>query len=204
MNPRQARQLLAREAARILAEEGRRDYLTAKRKAAERLGLPARHLPTNREVAEALLLHQRLFEAPQQPARLERLRRTALAAIDAFDGIEARAAGAVTGEVATAHAVVEIHVFADAPEALAFRLCDLGLRYREGDRRLRWSDGRTRSVPVFGFVLGGVDVEALAFGPADLREAPVDPVDGRPMRRLGRRALEAMLACPAPGSAGAA
>lgn len=197
MNPQQTRLLLAREAARIIAEEGRRDYLTAKRKAAERLGLALRHLPTNREVEAALIEHQQLFEAPEQGPRLDRLRRAALAAMDALAGFEVRVAGAATADVATAHAVTEIHVFADPPEALAFRLTDRGIAYREGERRLRWRDGRTRNVPAFAFVLADQEIEALALSPADLREAPADPVSGRPMRRLGRRALEELLGAAA-------
>lgn len=193
MRPDQARLLLAQEAARIISEDGRRDYLGAKRKAAERLGLAPKHLPTNREVEAALAQHQRLFEGPQQEARLMRLRRTALAAMTRLDGFEIRASGAVVGKVATAHAVVELHVFTDPPEQLAFRLTDLGVPYHESERRMRWRDGRTRTVPAFGFELEGQAVEALAFTLTDLREAPADPVDGRPMRRLGRRALEELL-----------
>lgn len=194
MKPENARRLLAQEAARIISEEGRRDYLGAKRKAAERLGLAPKHLPTNREVEDALARHQRLFEGPQQGARLARLRRTALAAMTRLDGLEIRAAGAAAGDVATAHAVVELHVFTDTAEQFAFRLTDLGLPYREGERRIRWRDGRTRSVPAFGFALDHQDVEALVFTLTELREAPADPVTGRPMRRLGRRALEELLA----------
>lgn len=194
MRPEQARRLLAQEAARILSEEGRRDYLGAKRKAAERLGLAPKYLPTNREVEAALITHQRLFEGAQQGERLVRLRRTALAAMTHLEGVESRAAGAAAGDVATAHAVVELHVFADAPEQIAFRLADLGVRYREGERRIRWCDGRSRSVPAFGFELDGQPVEALVFTLTELREAPADPADGRPMRRLGRRALEELLA----------
>lgn len=197
MRPDQARRLLAQEAARIIAEEGRRDYLGAKRKAAERLGLAPKHLPTNREIEDALAQHQRLFEGPQQGERLERLRRTALTAMTRLEGLEIRAAGAVAGDVATAHAVVELHVFTDPAERFAFRLTDLGLPYREGERRIRWRDGRTRSVPAFGFDLDGQAVEALVFTLTELREPPADPVDGRPMRRLGRRVLEELLAAGA-------
>jgi len=185
--------MLAQEAARILSEEGRRNYLGAKRKAAERLGLSARHLPTNREVEEALAEHQRLFEGPRQAERLERLRRTALTVMEKLAGLEVRVAGAATGAIATAHALVEVHVFIDAAELLAFRLTDLGIPYRESERRIRWRDGRTRSVPSFCFNVAGQEVEALAFAPEDVREAPADPVDGRPMRRLRRRALQELL-----------
>ena len=59
-----SRHLLAQEAARIMAEEGVRDFRFAKRKAAERLGFDPRslHLPTNLEVEQALAEHQRLFQ----------------------------------------------------------------------------------------------------------------------------------------------
>ncbi len=193
MKPHQARQLLAREAARILAEDGRRDYLGAKRKAAERLGIACKHLPTNREIEAALGEHQRLFEAPQQAARLQRLRHAALAAMKYMEDFEVRAAGAVTGRVATAHAPVELHVFTDAPEQVAFRLADFGIVYREGERRVRWRDGRARNVPLFSFELRGQEVEVLTFTLTELRQAPADPVDGRPMERLRSGALAALL-----------
>lgn len=193
MKPEQTRRLLAQEAARILAEEGRRDHFAAKRKAALRLGLAERHLPTNREVEAALAERQRLFEAPAQAPRLERLRRTALAAMNLLAGFETRVAGAAAGDIATAHAVVQLHVFADPPETFAFHLHDFGLRYRESERRLRWCNGRTRPVPMFEFALEGEEIEALVFTPLELREPPADPVDGRPLRRLSRSALERRL-----------
>lgn len=194
MKPEQTRRLLAQEAARILSEEGRRDHLAAKRKAAVRLGLGAKHLPTNREIEAALAERQRLFDAPAQAARLERLRRGALAVMDTLADFETRAAGAAASGIATAHAIIELHVFVDPPEALAFRLNDLGLRYRESERRLRWRDGRTRLVPMFQFALEEGEIEALVFTPLELREPPADPVDGRPLRRLSRSALEQRLA----------
>ncbi len=194
MKPAEARRLLAQEAARILSEEGRRDHLAAKRKAAARLGLAERHLPTNREVEAALAEHQRLFEAPAQIPRLERLRRGALAAMDILADFEPRAAGAAAGTIATAHARVEIHVFTDSPEALAFRLTDLEVHWQESTRRMRWCDGRERQVPVFTFTVGENAVEALVFTLTERREAPADPANGRPMRRLNRRGLEELLA----------
>jgi hypothetical protein len=194
MKPAQERLWVAREAARILSEEGPRDHLAAKRKAASRLGLAARHLPTNREVEAALAEHQRLFEAAAQAPRLARLRRSALAIMDVLSEFEIRAAGAAAGETATAHAALELHVFVDPPEIFAFRVADLGLDYRESERRLRWGDGRIRAIPVFILSLNGQAVELLIFGVNGLREAPTDPATGRPMRRLARRALEDLLA----------
>src|SRR5215470_13191592 len=57
------RRALAQEAARLMAEHGIRDFLVAKRKAAERLGVTdgGALLPKNSEIEEALAAHQRLF-----------------------------------------------------------------------------------------------------------------------------------------------
>ena len=51
----QLRQRIAQEAARWLVASGGRNFLQAKRKAAEQLGVSdARHLPSNLEVEDAL------------------------------------------------------------------------------------------------------------------------------------------------------
>ncbi len=193
MKPEHIRRLLAQEAARIIAEEGRHDFLGAKQKAAARLGLALKHLPTNREIEAALIEHQRLFEASSQPERMERLRRVALDVMQRLEGIETRAAGAVLGEVATAHARVELHAFVEPPEYLVFKLADLGVDYEENTRRHSWRNGRVRDVPMFAFSIEGQPVEITVFELKDLREAPMNPVDGHPMRRIGRGALGKLL-----------
>lgn len=193
MKPEQTRRLLAQEAARIIAEEGRRDYLGAKHKAANHLGLALKYLPTNREIETALAEHQRLFEAPAQPARLARLRGTALDVMGRLEGIEIRATGALLREVATAHARVELHAFAEPPERLVFRLAELGVDYEENTRRHTWRSGRVRDVPMFAFSANGQMVEITVFGLNDLREAPMDTVDGLPMRRIGKAALKELI-----------
>lgn len=202
MKPEHTRRLLAQEAARIIAEEGRHDFLGAKQKAAAHLGLALKHLPTNREIETALMEHQRLFEAPAQPARLDRLRRTALEVMRGLEGMESRATGAVLGEIATAHARVEIHAFVEPPERLVFRLADLGVDYEENTRRHTWRNGRVRNVPMFAFSIGGQAVEVTVFDLNDLREAPMNAVDGHPMRRIGKSALENLIETsdsPVPG-----
>src|SRR5260221_4973041 len=56
------RRALAQEAARIMAEHGIEDFLQAKRKAADRLGVnDVAGLPKNIEIEAALRAHQRLF-----------------------------------------------------------------------------------------------------------------------------------------------
>ena len=57
------RRAVAQEAARVMAEHGIHDFLAAKRKAAERLGVTENAaLPKNTEIEAALAEYQRLFE----------------------------------------------------------------------------------------------------------------------------------------------
>ena len=76
------RHAVADEAARIMREQGVDDYLLAKRKAADRLGVTdASILPRNTEIEAALVAHQRLFAADRHETGLAELRRSALEAM---------------------------------------------------------------------------------------------------------------------------
>ena len=82
MNDR-ARQVVAQEAARIIINQGIRDYRVAKIKAAERLGLHSRgSLPGNAEVERAIEEHHKLFGGDQHLDLLRRMRQAASAAME--------------------------------------------------------------------------------------------------------------------------
>ncbi len=60
----ETRRRIAVEAARLISEDGMRDYHAAKRKAAARLGIQVdTALPKNAEIEDALREYQRLFDA---------------------------------------------------------------------------------------------------------------------------------------------
>src|SRR5487761_1902515 len=74
------RRSLAEEAARIMADQGIDDFLHAKRKAADRLGVHgAAVLPRNVEIEAALRERQRLFGSTVHDHNLEAQRRVAIA-----------------------------------------------------------------------------------------------------------------------------
>ena len=63
---------IAHLAARMIAEDGISDYGLAKRKAARQAGAPdSRNLPTNLEIEDALRAYQALYQADEQPERLQ-------------------------------------------------------------------------------------------------------------------------------------
>lgn len=191
------RALLAQEAARIMAEDGYLDYLAAKRKAGLRLGVGTKHLPTNKEIMDALENRQRLFESNAHFARVHKARLIANDVMDLFDGMEIRAAGAAAGAVSTEHTPVEVHAFVEPVEKITVHLVNNHVEFRLSERKVRWCNGRTESIPVFSFECKSTMVEVLAFPLTALREAPASPLDGRPMRRISHRRLQELIAAPA-------
>lgn len=195
---------VAEEAARIMREQGIRDFLLAKRKAADRLGIVDRHaLPANQEIADALAAQQRLFGGAAHHDNLRTLRATALAAMRLLQGFNPRLVGPVLAGTATPHTDVSLHLFAATPEEVAFLLIERGCRYRSGERRVRLAGGEHASFPSFEFEVHGVPVEVTVFPEQGLREAPVCPVNGGQMRRARREEVEALLASDGAAADGA-
>ena len=91
-----ARALVAQETARIMVEQGIRDFRVAKTKAAERLGLTERGaLPGNREIEQALGDHLQLFGRDSHGHLLKVLRRAALSAMEMLAPFGPRLVGPV-------------------------------------------------------------------------------------------------------------
>jgi hypothetical protein len=189
------RRALAQEAARIMAEHGVQDFLLAKRKAAERLGVAdgAAVLPKNREIELALAEYQRLFGGESHVESLSAQRRAALSAMRNLSEFEPRLVGAVLTGTATAHSDVQLHLFADRAEAVTLKLIDAGIAHEVTERRVKFDAERVRPFPGVRFSVDDHSIEVTVFPADGIRQAPVSPVDGRPMRRANAFEVEALL-----------
>jgi len=195
-NPRAdlLRQAVAEEAARIMREQGVDDFLLAKRKAAERLGvIDASILPRNTEIEAALVAHQRLFAADRHEAELALLRRSALEAMRLMADFQPRLVGPVLAGTASPHSEINLHLFSDSPETVSLRLEERGVPHEVLERRLRYERDRSVSYPALRFVAGRQTVDAVVFPLDGIRQAPSSPVDGKPMRRASTAEVEALL-----------
>ena len=189
-----ARQLLAQEAARIIVEQGIEDYRLAKNKAAERLGLKDRgSLPGNTEIEAALGEHLQLFGRESHVGLLQSLRRTALSAMEVLSDFDPKLVGPVLHGTAGASSAINLHVFTDTPELVAVRLDEAELAYRPYERRLKSRRDRAETYAGYRFVKDDMAVEATVFPVDGVRQAPISPVDGRPMKRADRGAVERLL-----------
>lgn len=192
---RRLRTLIAQECARLMTEEGVQDFRAAKRKAALRLALDNRAiLPDNAEIEQALLDRQRLFYADRQKARLRGLRETALDAMRFLARFRPRLVGPVLSGAAGPHAGIHLHVFADTPEEITLFLLERCIPFETTEHRLKMAGGELACLPVFRFTAGETCIDLTVFKPLAEREAPLSPVDGRPMRRAGLSEVQALLA----------
>ena len=178
------RRRIAVEAARLIAEQGMRDYHAAKLKAASHFGPPdSLPLPRNSEIEEALREHQRLFQSSSQPERLARLRSAALEAMRFFARFEPRLVGPVLEGTADRYSAVCLHLFTDNPADLVSCLSDNGVPFEQQDRRLRVDTEHIENYPALLFLAGDVPIDVTVFPSVGLRQAPLDRITERPMRR---------------------
>ena len=178
-----------------MSEHGIRDFLTAKRKAAERFGVTdLAVLPKNTEIEEALAEHQRLFVADTHADQLNAMRSTALEAMRLFADFEPRLVGPLLTGTATPHSDITLHLFSDTPENVAVRLIDRSIPHEIAERRFRVQRDEVEAYPVVRFNAGGHGVDATIFPLDGIRQAPPGPVDGRPMRRATAEEVASLLA----------
>jgi hypothetical protein len=200
MNKRRAvrsenlRLALAQEAARVMAEHGIRDFLAAKRKAAERFGvIDSAVLPKNTEIEAALAQYQRLFAAESHAESLRTQRHAALRAMRCLADFAPRLVGSVLSGTATAHCDVQLHVFADSAEAVLIKLMDRSIPHEVTERRVKMSVERVLAYPAVRFTIEDQAIDATVFPADGIRQAPVSPVDGKPMRRANLGEVEALI-----------
>jgi hypothetical protein len=194
------RQTVAQEAARLIVEHGIRDFRVAKTKAAERLGISGRGaLPGNAEIELAVSNHLALFGGEAHTSHLGQLREAALSAMDLLAEFEPRLVGPVLQGTADHSSAVNLHVFADSPESIALELHAHGYDCRPYERRLKISRGKgakPESFAGYEFQLEHAAIQATVFPVDGIRQAPISPVDGKPMKRANRKAVGNLIASP--------
>jgi len=191
---------IAAEAARLMYEEGIKQYFTAKRMACKRVlgrvaGKRMRYrpsdLPSNGEIRDALLALAELAEGSRRTRRLFAMRIVALEVMRALAPFEPRLIGSVSTGHIRRGSDIDIQVFTADEGALEETL-----------RALRWTFERERvSILKFGQIREYVhfhvtdvfSIELTVYEPRELRFRPRSSTDGKPIVRIRTSALEAML-----------
>ncbi len=189
-----ARLVVAQEAAKIIVNQGVRDYRVAKQKAAERLGMNGRgSLPGNTEIEAAVADHLHIFGGESHADLLRLMRTAALSAMELLGVFSPRLVGPVLVGTADENSSVNLHVFADSPEVVAMEIGDRGINFRSYERRLKSRRGQIEMYAGFEFSHCNETVQATVFPIDGIRQAPMSPIDGKPMKRVDAEAVQELL-----------
>lgn len=192
----ETRHLVAEEAARLIYEEGMRDYRLAKLRAAEQLGVSAHgsSQPTNEEIEAAIHQRIQLFDAETQPALLREHREVALEAMDFLQAYNPYLTGAALEGTSSPHSAVTLYLSADGVEEVMFFLEDQHIPFQVHERRTRLGNKKQEYFPLLRFYVDDVEVELMVF-PHDDRfaSAPISPITGKAMKRADRKKVAALL-----------
>jgi len=196
------RQLVAQQAARMMAEDGISDYAYAKKKAGRQLGaLENSSLPSNAEIEEELKRYNALFLSEAQPENLLELRKNALYTMQLLAKFNPHLTGAVLDGTAGLLSETHIHLFADSIKEvemfllnaqIPFDVNEKSYRIMNDGKRDKKGDGR-KIVPVFTLETDIGLIKLSVFEVDDIRVPTKRAADGSNADRVNIEGLRALL-----------
>jgi len=187
------RRRLSYEAARIMVEEGTRDYKRAKQKACLRIGVPTNQsVPSNLEVEDSVAEHLQIFFSDAAVDLKWQYLRIAFEMMQKLKRYSPRLVGATLSGNITSARPIELQVFADTVEEIRFLLEDAEIPCRMMQKRLRYS--RVGFCHITGFEVDFEEtfMEILVFLPAD-PYPPLGAVNGKPQARFAMKKVKRLL-----------
>ncbi len=202
-NLQHLRQMIAQQAARMMAEDGVSDFGYAKKKAGRQLGVMDNTImPSNAEIEEELKLYNTLFLSEEQPENLREMRANALFTMQLLERFNPHLTGAVLDGTAGIMSETHIHLFADSVKDVemfllnqqipfdvnekSYRIMNDGKRDKKGDSR--------KTVPVFTLETDKGLIKLSVFDVDDIRVATKRAADGSNAERMNIEGVKSLLA----------
>ena len=188
------RREIANRAAQLITVDGMNDYLAAKKKAANQLGIhQSRHYPSNEEIELALQSYQCLFQSETQPTLLLELRKNALQAMILLQDFTPWLTGSVLNGTASHNSDIILHVYTDNPEQIDALLIDRNIPFEYIEKRARFGQQESQYFPAFQFLFKDFKITIMIFPERRAKQSPISPMDNKPMARAGQQALEKLI-----------
>ncbi len=198
----QLRQLIAQNAARMMAEDGINDFAYAKKKAGKQLGASeASVMPTNAEVEEEIRLYHNIYNADEQSLELAKLRKAALMTMQLFERFNPHLTGSVLDGSAGKFSQTNIHLFADSAKDVEMFLLNQQIPFESSEKSYRVSDKPSKdkkekvrkTVPVFTLETELGLQKLSVFDVDDMRVAVKRTVDGSNAERADINDVQVLL-----------
>ncbi len=191
------REEIAQEAARLMFEEGVKEYRHAKRKAARRFGRHkadslGSHLPSNAEVHAELVQLIELYEGEVLPERLLHLRLLALKYLELFAPFRPLLVGSVLKGAVRAASDIDLHLFADDPEEVETFLNQQAIPYTQETVTVQHGN-RFIDYPHIYLEEDETVVECTIYPPEERRHPPKSSITGKAMERADAKHLAELI-----------
>ncbi len=191
------REEIAQDAARLMFEEGVKEYRDAKRKAARRFGRHkavslGSHLPFNVEIhAELLRLIER-HEGEVLPERVHHLRLLALKYLELFESFRPLLVGSVLKGAVRAASDIDLHLFADDPEEVEPFLNQQAIPYTQETVTAQHGN-RFIDYPHIYLEEGETVVECTIYPPGEHHHPSKSSITGKTMEQANAKRLAEMI-----------
>ena len=196
------RRLIAGEAARLMYEDGVREYRDAKRKAARQFGSEktlslGSHLPSNAEIHAEVQRLIGIHDEEFLPERLLRLRLLALKQMETLEPFHPYLVGSVLSGAVTERSDIDLHLFAESCEEVEAYLERNGIPFEQEVVTIRHG-GEFFEYPHIYMEEGEVIIECSVYPIKEIRRIPKSSITGRPMERANAKKLRRIIAEMAP------
>ncbi|TXH74145.1 MAG: hypothetical protein E6Q85_05215 [Thiothrix sp.] len=190
------RQLVADETARLLYDEGYRDYRVAKQKAAQRLGADthAKNQPSNEEIEQALQDYVQLLDQDEHQANLRLHREIALEAMEFLQPFQPYLTGSALDGTSGPLSAVTLHLSANRAEDVIFHLEDQNIPFQIQERKVK-AGKKQDYFPLLRLYVDDVEVELMIFpddGHASM--SALNSMTGKALKRADAKRLQEILA----------
>lgn len=189
--------MIAQEAARIMYEEGVKEYRDAKRKAAKQFG-PEKvlslgsHLPSNAEIHEELERLIGIYEEKVLPERLLQMRLLALRYMEILEPFSPYLVGSVLSGTVTERSDIDLHLYAESSEEVEEYLRGKGIPF-ECDMVTIRRGGEFFEYPHIYIEDEGIIIECSIYPPEDIHKRSKSSITGRPIERVNINRLRKMV-----------
>lgn len=189
---------IAREAARLMFEEGIKEYRDAKRKAARRFRVTrdtalGSHLPANSEIHAELAKLIADHEGGILCERVLRMRLLALKSLELFAPFNPLLVGSVLKGTVRSGSDIDLHLFADDPEDVECFLRERNISYSRETINVRHGN-RIIDYPHIYLEEQGTLIECTVYPFAERRHPAKSSITGKRMERADAKHLARLIA----------
>ena len=191
---KQLKDMIAQEAAKIIAEKGIQQFGQAKFKAAENLNaMDNGCLPSNSDIEKKLIEYYQLFQADVDFDHILYLRKIAFDVMHIFDNYLIYLVGPVANGSASFSSAINFHIASEDESEIIQTLTKNDLTHKPYDRKIKFNEKTIKQVNGIKTIYKNTDIELTIFNHKEIRHAPLSKIDNKPMKRIKIKLLQEMI-----------